>query len=43
MGGPDRNRVSEDFDFVMGILLISIAVIVGLVLLQSQIGALFGI
>jgi len=41
VGGTRRDRGTEDFEFVMGVVLIGIAVIVALVLLQDQLVSLF--
>jgi len=41
VGGSPGDRGTEDFEFVMGVVLLGIAVIVALVLLQDQLANLF--
>jgi len=41
VGGTRGDRGTEDFEFVMGVVLLGIAVIVALVLLQDQLASFF--
>lgn len=41
MGGTPSDRGTEDFEFLMGVVLLGIAAIVALVLLQDQLVSLF--